>query len=55
MIDKKMQPCEEAKSSSEEEKEIAPKLEKENSAGNNDVTKSLEIHESTIEESSRTN
>ena len=54
MIDKKMQYCEEAKSS-EEEKETSQELEKENSAGNNDITKSLEIHDSPQLESSRTN
>ena len=54
MIDKKMQDCEEAKSS-EEEKEISQELEKENSAGNNDITKSLGIHDSPQLESSRTN
>ena len=50
-----MKPCEEEIKSSEEEKDIAPKIDKENSAGNNDVTKSLEIHDSALLESSRTN
>lgn len=54
MIDQKMQPRDEEKIS-EEEKEIAEELEKENSAGNNDVTKSLEIHDSTLFESSHNN
>ena len=55
MIDQKMKPCEEEIKSSEEEKDIAPEIDKENSAGNNEVTKSVEIHDSALLESSRTN
>ena len=54
MIDRKMQACEEAKNS-EEEKEIAPDVDIENSADNNEVLKSFEIQDSALLESSRNN